>query len=147
MARPSRNRGLLPYIRDLVRLLILLWTRQSMGTDAVHSYAEIVKSMRYVGERPPYRESPVLKAIPLSTPSAVLFNLLNLVTQLRCVSHKCFHSMIDKCLEIKVLGELLVVTVIENNDFTPLNIMCPMSASGRVGVGTYSTLVSMKRLR
>ncbi|KAL4973830.1 hypothetical protein BDW66DRAFT_168305 [Aspergillus desertorum] len=102
MARPSRNRGLLPCTRDMVRLLILLWTRQSMGADAVHSYAETVKSMQYVGERPPHEQPPVLKAIPLSTPSAVLFKLLDLVTQLRCVSHRCFHFMIDKCLKLPV---------------------------------------------
>ncbi|KAL6229446.1 hypothetical protein BDW75DRAFT_225088 [Aspergillus navahoensis] len=102
MARPSRDRGLLPYIRDLVRLVILIWTRQSIGTDAVHSYAEIIESLRYVGERPPRKQSPVLKAIPLSTPSAVLFKLLDLVIQLRCVAHRCFHSMIDKCLKLPV---------------------------------------------
>jgi hypothetical protein len=102
MARPSRDRGLLPYIRDLVRLVILLWSRQSIGTDAVHSYAEIIVSLRHVGERPPREEFPVLKAIPSSTPSAVLFKLLDLVTQLRCVAHKCFHSMIDKCLELPI---------------------------------------------
>ncbi|KAL4993142.1 hypothetical protein BDV10DRAFT_199967 [Aspergillus recurvatus] len=102
MARPSRDRGLLPYIRDLAKLVILLWSRQSIGTDAVHSYAEIIESLRYVGERPPREQSPVLEAIPLSTPSAVLFKLLDLVTQLRCVAHKCFHSMIDKCLELPI---------------------------------------------
>jgi hypothetical protein len=102
MARPSRDRGLLPYIRDLVRLVILLWSRQSIGTDAVHSYAEIIESLRYVGERPPREQSPILKAIPSSTPSAVLFKLLDLVTRLRCVAHECFHSMIDKCLKLPV---------------------------------------------
>lgn len=102
MARPSRDRGLLPYVRDLVRLVILLWSRQSVGTDAVPSYAEILKSIRYVGERPPREQSPVLKAIPLSTPSDILFNLLDLVTQLRCVSHQVFHSMIGKCLKLPV---------------------------------------------
>ncbi|KAL2835333.1 hypothetical protein BJY01DRAFT_259276 [Aspergillus pseudoustus] len=102
MARPSRDRGLLPYIRELVRLVILLRSRQSIGTGAVYSYAEIIESLRNLGEQPPRGQSSKLEAVPLTIPSAVLFKLLDLVTQLRCVAHKCFHSMIHRCLKLPI---------------------------------------------
>ncbi|KAL6229062.1 hypothetical protein BDW75DRAFT_235482 [Aspergillus navahoensis] len=96
MARPSRDRGPLPYIQNLVRLVVLVWS-----PDA-HSYAEIPKSIQYVREHSPRPQLPVLKEIPLSTPSAVLFRPLDLIMGLRCVAQKCFHSMIDRCLQLPV---------------------------------------------
>jgi hypothetical protein len=102
IARPSRDRGLLPYIQDLVRLVILLWNRNSQGTDAAHSYAEILVSMKHVGKRFPWEQSPVSKTIPLSTPSTALFKFIDLMSRLRWVAHECFHSMIDKSLKLPV---------------------------------------------
>ncbi|KAL4981211.1 hypothetical protein BDW66DRAFT_156283 [Aspergillus desertorum] len=73
MAKPSRDR------------VILLRSRQSIGTCAVYSYAEIVESCS-----------------ALNDTISCAFNLLDLVTQLRCVAHKCFHSMIDRCLKLPI---------------------------------------------
>ncbi|KAL2784694.1 hypothetical protein BJX66DRAFT_316325 [Aspergillus keveii] len=93
MARPSH---LLPYVWDLARLLILIWS-----PDA-HAYAEIPPDIMWAGSRPPSPQLPILRAIPLSTPSTLLFKLVDLLVGLRRVTHKCFHSMIDKCLKLRV---------------------------------------------
>lgn len=96
MARPARESGLLPYIQDLMRLVVLVWSPNA------HSYAEIPESIQYAGEQSARPQLPILKEIPLSTPSAVLFSLLDLFMGLRRVAHKCFHSMIDRCLQLPV---------------------------------------------
>ncbi|KAL3464835.1 hypothetical protein BJX64DRAFT_253840 [Aspergillus heterothallicus] len=96
MARPTRERGLLPYIQDLLRLFVLLWS-----PDA-HSDAEIPERIQYAGEQSPRPQLPVLNKIPLSTPSSVLFRLLGFFLGLRHVAHKCFHSMISICLQLPV---------------------------------------------
>ncbi|KAL4979372.1 hypothetical protein BDW66DRAFT_128293 [Aspergillus desertorum] len=78
MARPL-ERHLQPYIQNLVRLVVLLWIQKSNDTDAMHSYAEMPETIQYVRERPPCEESPAVKAIPLSTPQALLPRLLGLL--------------------------------------------------------------------
>ncbi|KAL3484513.1 hypothetical protein BJX62DRAFT_230195 [Aspergillus germanicus] len=102
MARPSRDRGLMPYIRDMLRLLVLLWSRQSNGTDAAHSYTEILESISRIRKQGPYQSLPVVNALPPSTPSALLFRLLALVTRLQPIAHSFFHTMIDRCLKLSI---------------------------------------------
>ncbi|KAJ0420819.1 hypothetical protein BJY00DRAFT_283618 [Aspergillus carlsbadensis] len=102
IARPTRERGLVPYVQELIRLLVHLWSRQANGTDAVHSYGEILESIQHIGERPPRELSPVLRGIPVSTPPALLFRLLDLVARLRRVAHGFFHCTIERCLELSV---------------------------------------------
>lgn len=96
MARPARESGLLPYIQDLMRLVVLVWSPNA------HSYAEVPRSIQYAGEQSTCPQLPISKEMPVSTSSAVLFRLLNLVMGLRRVAHKCFHSMINRCLQLPV---------------------------------------------
>jgi hypothetical protein len=96
MARPSRDRGLLPYISDLVRLLVLIW-----NPDA-HFFAEIPKSVLYAGQQHSRPQLPVLKAVPLSTPSTLLFRLVQHLVRLRSVAHELFHSTIARCMKLPV---------------------------------------------
>jgi hypothetical protein len=109
---PARERGMLPHVQHAVRLLVLLWTR---APDSLHlqannkaaepleeSYAGILSTVRYVRERFPQEPSPIEKTISRSTSSAILCRLLALITRLRRIAHACFHSMVARCLKLRV---------------------------------------------
>jgi hypothetical protein len=102
IGNPSCENGLLPHVQHAVRLIALVWTRRL--ERAQEPYTDILSVLNYVRERPPYHyePSPIQNTIPRSTPSAVLCRLLGLMTRLRCISHTCFHSMIARCLELRI---------------------------------------------
>lgn len=112
IGNPTRERGLLPHVQHAVRLLVLVWTRASdlqprqANDEAAEplegSYTDILSTLRYVRERFPQRELPMEKIISRSTPSAILCQLLVLITRLRRIAHACFHSMISRCLKLPV---------------------------------------------
>ena len=100
IGNPARERGLLA-----VRLIVLIWSRDSDSKRMKESYTDILSILQYVREFSPrsqHRSPPIERTISRSTPSAILCRLLSLMTRLRCIAHECFHSMIARCLELRV---------------------------------------------
>ncbi|KAL2822818.1 hypothetical protein BDW59DRAFT_173743 [Aspergillus cavernicola] len=101
----ARERGLMLHVQHAVRLIIFVWTRQSSHKSAVpvqEPDTDILGSLQLIREQSPYNPSPIWKTISPSTPSAILCQLLSLMTRLRCLTHAYFHSTISKCLQIHV---------------------------------------------
>ncbi|GIJ99431.1 hypothetical protein Aspvir_001563 [Aspergillus viridinutans] len=109
---PARERGLLPHVQDAVRLLVLVWTRAADSKPRQEndkpaeapeeSYIDILSIPGYVKERFPQKQPPIEKTISRSTSSAILCRLLAMMTRLRRIAHACFHSMIARCLKLRV---------------------------------------------
>lgn len=102
IGNPARERGLLLHVQHAVRLIVLVWTRDSDPKRAQEPYTDILSVLKHVRERPPDRPPPIENAISRSTPSAILCRLLDLIARLRCIAHAYFHSTIARCLELRV---------------------------------------------
>ncbi|KAE8154243.1 hypothetical protein BDV25DRAFT_136168 [Aspergillus avenaceus] len=100
IGKSGREEGLATHVQDIIRLIILVWTRQRTAEPVQRLDTDIFEGLRYASER--CREDvPMLKTISPLTSSAVLCQLLRLMTRVRRLLHAYFHSMIAKCLSLQ----------------------------------------------
>lgn len=100
IGNPAREKGLLPHVQHAVRQLVITWSRQSNEEDDLGT--DTLGALRYLREKFPDKPSPMPRTISRSTTSAILCRLLSLMARLRRLTHACFHSMISRCLQLRL---------------------------------------------
>ncbi|KAJ5586767.1 uncharacterized protein N7459_002532 [Penicillium hispanicum] len=107
IAHKDRAQGVNPKVQLYLRTLVYVWWRGSPDAAADDNPlpASFEDVAYFIGKSCPdgktlptgFGDSP----IPRSTPSAVLYRLLELSTQLRQTAHACFHDWMARCRALK----------------------------------------------